>query len=87
MGEGDEESERNRENTPTTQQHSAVSNYLGFCLRCSVSQKIPAQSYMVESMSVRGCVCVGVLYHPPCGVIHRYGQQLLTGILNNCLQI
>lgn len=67
MGEDDEESERNRENAPTTRQHSAVSNYLGFCLQCGVSQKIPAQSYMVESMSV----CVGVLCHPPCGVMHQ----------------
>lgn len=91
VGEGDEESERNRENAPTTRQHSAVSNYLGFCLQCGVSQKIPAQSYMVESMSVCGCVCGCTLpstlwCNAPIrtAAFDRHIKQLFS---NNCLEI
>lgn len=41
---GDGESERNGESAQATPQHLAVSNYPCFCLQCSMSQKIPAQS-------------------------------------------
>lgn len=42
---GDGESERNGESAQATPQRSdGVSNYPCFCLQCSMSQKIPAQS-------------------------------------------